>query len=122
NVTDDIYNYVTGWSSTRSNYDDISIRLPTDHEFFKSDMHAWKLVNDELVFDEDKQQQLVNEREKEESKPNELDISKQKKEIQEKKKKKTKQNEIDILKQENEKLAMALMDLAEITLNIGGED
>src|SRR5699024_11868545 len=99
-VTDDIYNYVTGWSSTRSNYDDISIRLPTDHEFFKSDMHAWKLVNDELVFDEDKQQQLVNEREKEESKPNELDI----------------------LKQENEKLAMALMDLAEITLNIGGED
>ena len=92
--------YVDGWGSTRSNENEIEIKLDKEHDFFKSDMHAWQYLDNELVFDEDKQQQLVDERKQEDSTPSELEQ----------------------VKQENDRLAMALMDLAEKTLSAGGDE
>lgn len=84
--------YVDGWGSTRSTENDIELDLDDNHEFFKTDHQCWKYVDDELVFDEERQQQLIEEYEREKNKPSETDI-----------------------------LAMAVMDLAELVLNGGGK-
>ena len=84
--------YVNGWGSTRSTENDIELDLDDNHEFFKTDHQCWKYVDDELVFDEERQQKLIEEYEREKNKPSETDI-----------------------------LAMAVMDLAELVLNGGGK-
>ena len=70
----DEQNYVTGWGSSRSTENDIEIDISSDHEFFKTDFSCWKYENGELVFDEEKQQQLIEEYEREQNKPSELDM------------------------------------------------
>lgn len=62
-------NYVDGWGSTRSNEDEIELQLDKEHEFFDSDFSCWKYENDELIFDEEKRDRLIVEREAEENKP-----------------------------------------------------
>ena len=96
-ITVDKHNYVDGWGSTQSNNDDIKLILDKEHEFFHSDFNCWKYKNDELVFDEEKRDRLIAEREQEVNEPSEMDL----------------------LRQENETLALAMMDLAEIILNGG---
>lgn len=91
-LTVDEDGYVNGWGSTRSTENDIELDLDNNHEFFKTDHQCWKYVDDELVFDEERQQQLIEEYEREKNKPSETDI-----------------------------LAMAVMDLAELVLNGGGK-
>lgn len=66
--------YVNGWGSTRSSDNDIEIELDDNHEFFKTDYQCWKYVDGELVFDEEKQKQLIEEYEREKNKPSELDM------------------------------------------------
>ena len=91
-------NYLTGWSSTRSSDDDIEINVYRNHEALQNP-EVFKYVDGELIKDEERQQELIEEREENENKPSELEQ----------------------LRKENDELAMALMDLAEITLNIGGD-
>lgn len=66
--------YVDGWVSTRSSDNDIEIELDDNHEFFKTDIHCWKYEDGELVFDEERQQKLIEEYEREKNKPSELDM------------------------------------------------
>ena len=66
--------YVNGWGSTRSTENDIELDLDDNHEFFKTDFQCWKYVDGELVFDEEKQQQLIEEYEREQNKPSETDM------------------------------------------------
>lgn len=73
NLTDD--DYVDGWGSNRSNESEIEINLDEEHDFFNSDIHCWKYEDDELVFDEEKKQKLVKEREMEEFKPLKSEIN-----------------------------------------------
>ena len=61
------------FGSTRSTENDIELELEEDHEFFKSDYQCWKYENGELVFDEEKQQQLIEAYEREQNKPTELE-------------------------------------------------
>ena len=61
--------YVNGWGSTRSTENDIELELDENHEFFKTDYQCWKYVDGELVFDEEKQKQLIEEYEREQNKP-----------------------------------------------------
>lgn len=68
-ITLDENGYVDGWGSTRSSENDIEIELDDDHEFFKTDFSCWKYENSELVFDEEKQKQLIEEYEREQNKP-----------------------------------------------------
>lgn len=63
--------YVDGWGSTRSSENDIEIELDDNHEFFKTDFACWKYEDDELVFDEEKQKQLIGEYEREKNRPSE---------------------------------------------------
>ena len=63
--------YVNGWGSARSSDSDIEIELDDNHEFFKTDFSCWKYVDGELVFDEEKQKQLIEEYEREQKKPSE---------------------------------------------------
>lgn len=69
-----------------------SIEIRGDHDIFTSDSSCWKYENGKLVFDEERQQQLIEEYEREKNKPSETDV-----------------------------LAMAVMDLAELVLNGGGK-
>lgn len=69
-ITLDENSYVDGWGSTRSSENDIEIELDDNHEFFKTDSACWKYENGELVFDEEKQKQLIEEYEREQNKPN----------------------------------------------------
>jgi len=63
-----------GWSSTPSFAEgEIELELDKEHEFFKSDYQCWKYENGELVFDEEKRQRLIEEYEREQNKPSELD-------------------------------------------------
>ena len=66
--------YVDGWGSTRSSDNDIEIELDDNHEFFKTDFACWKYEDGELVFDEERQQKLIEEYEREKNKPSELDM------------------------------------------------
>ena len=66
--------YIDGWGSTRSSDNDIEIELDDNHEFFKTDFSCWKYENGELVFDEEKQKQLIKEYEREQNKPSESDM------------------------------------------------
>lgn len=63
--------YVNGWGSTGLSDNDIKIELDDNHEFFKTDFACWKYENGELVFDEEKQHQLIEEYEREQNKPSE---------------------------------------------------
>ena len=65
--------YVNGWGSTRSSVNDIEVELDDNHEFFDTDFACWKYENSELVFDEEKQQKLIEEFEREQNKPTELE-------------------------------------------------
>lgn len=65
--------YLTGWGSTRSTEKDIELDLADNHEFFKTDHQCWKYENGELVFDEEKRQRLIEEYEREQNKPTELE-------------------------------------------------
>ena len=55
--------------STRSTENDIELELDNDHEFFKTDYQCWKYVDGELVFDEEKQRQLIEAYKREQNKP-----------------------------------------------------
>ena len=68
-ITLDENGYVDGWGSTRSSDNDIEIELDDNHEFFKTDFACWKYEDGELVFDEEKQKQLIEEYEREQNKP-----------------------------------------------------
>ena len=70
-ITLDEKSYVNGWGSTRSSDNDIEIELDDNHEFFKTDFACWKYENNELVFDEEKQKQLIEEYEREKNRPSE---------------------------------------------------
>lgn len=71
-ITLDENGYVDGWGSTSSHVDnEIEIDLDENHEFFKTDSACWKYENGELVFDEEKQKQLIKEYEREQNKPSE---------------------------------------------------
>lgn len=98
-ISVDSDNYLTGWSSTRSSDGDIEINVYRNHEALQNP-EIFKYVDGELIKDEERQRELIVEREENENKPSELEQ----------------------LRKENDELALALMDLAEITLNIGGED
>lgn len=65
--------YVDGWGSARSSDSDIEIELDDNHDFFKTDFSCWKYENGELVFDEERRQQLIEEYEREQNKPTELE-------------------------------------------------
>lgn len=65
--------YIDGWGTTKSTDDDVQIELDENHEFFKKDIHCWKYEDGELVFDEERQQKLIEEYEREQNKPSELD-------------------------------------------------
>lgn len=85
--------YLNGWGSTPSYVEgEIELDIEDDHDFFTSDSSCWKYENGKLVFDEERQQQLIEEYEREKNKPSETDV-----------------------------LAMAVMDLAELVLNGGGK-
>lgn len=62
--------YVISWGSDGG---DVSIELEEDHDFFTTDVRAWKYVDGDLVFDEEKQQQIAGEYEREQSKPTEIE-------------------------------------------------
>lgn len=66
NVNDN--GYLDGWGSTRSTDDEIELDLPKGHDFFNSDHQAWKYENEELIFDEERKQQLIDEYEYEQNK------------------------------------------------------
>ena len=63
--------YVDGWGNSRSSDNDIEIELDDNHEFFKTDFACWKYEDGELVFDEERQQKLIEEYEREQNKPTE---------------------------------------------------
>lgn len=63
--------YVDGWGSTRSSDNDIEIELDDNHDFFKTDFACWKYEDGELVFDEEKQKQLIEEYERGQNRPSE---------------------------------------------------
>lgn len=85
--------YLNGWGSTPSYVEgEIELDIEDDHDIFTSDSSCWKYENGKLVFDEERQQQLIEEYEREKNKPSETDV-----------------------------LAMAVMDLAELVLNGGGK-
>lgn len=83
--------YLNGWSSSRSNEREIELEVEEDHEVLRNS-RIFKYVDGELIKDEERQQQLIGQYEKELNKQTETD-----------------------------KIAMALMDLAEILLNGGDE-
>ena len=71
-ITLDENGYVDGWGSTSSHVDnEIEIDLDENHEFFKTDFSCWKYENNELVFDEEKQKQLIEEYDRERNRPSE---------------------------------------------------
>jgi len=70
-LTLDENGYVDGWGSTRSSDNDIEIELDDDHEFFKTDFSCWEYEDGELVFDEERQQKLIEEYERERNRPSE---------------------------------------------------
>ena len=65
-------NYLTGWSSTRSSDDDIEINVYRNHEALQNP-EVFKYVDGELIKDEERQQELIEEREENENKPNEVE-------------------------------------------------
>src|SRR5699024_12826066 len=71
-ISVDSDNYLTGWSSTRSNDDDIEINVYRNHEALQNP-EVFKYVDGELIKDEERQQELIAEREENESKPSELE-------------------------------------------------
>ena len=74
-ITLDKNGYVDGWGSTSSHVDDeVEIELDDTHKFFKTDSACWKYENGELVFDEERQQKLIEEYEREQGRPSELDM------------------------------------------------
>src|SRR5699024_1305072 len=69
-ISVDSDNYLTGWSSTRSNDDDKEINVYRNHEALQNP-EVFKYVDGELIKDEERQQELIAEREENESKPSE---------------------------------------------------
>ncbi|MFA8439291.1 hypothetical protein [Pueribacillus sp. YX66] len=85
--------YLDGWGSTPSYAEgEIELDIEDDHDIFTSDSSCWKYENGKLVFDEERQQQLIEEYEREKNKPTDI-----------------------------ERLEMALMELAMYTINGGKE-
>jgi len=58
-------NYVTGHGTDDG---DVKIDIDKEHEFFKTDIHAWQYVDGELIFDEERNKKITQEREIEEQK------------------------------------------------------
>lgn len=82
--------YLTGWSSTPSNVDnEFSLEVEEGHEVL-SNPFVFKYENGQLVKDEQKQQELINEM--------------------------NKPSEIEQLRQENQMLAMAVMELGKLIM------
>lgn len=65
-------NYLTGWSSARSSDEDIEINVYRNHEALQNP-EVFKYVDGELIKDEERQQELIAEREENESKPSEVE-------------------------------------------------
>ena len=70
-ISVDANNYLTGWSSTRSNVDDIEVNISRNHEAL-SNPEIFKYIDGELVKDEVKQQELIDERIQAENKPDKV--------------------------------------------------
>lgn len=60
--------YVDFWGTTRSSDNDVKVNLDKNHDFFNTDCHAWKYIDGELIFDEEKEQELIVQHEKEQNK------------------------------------------------------
>ena len=71
-ISVDSDNYLTGWSSTRSSDEDIEINVYRNHEALQNP-EVFKYVDGELIKDEERQQELIAEREENESKPSEVE-------------------------------------------------
>src|SRR5690606_27664856 len=74
-----------------------SVEVEEDHEVFNSDAEIFRYVDGQLIKDEDRHRQLIEEHENHINKP----------------------SEIELLRRENEMLAFALMELSTIILNGG---
>ncbi|MDY0396763.1 hypothetical protein RWE15_23805 [Virgibacillus halophilus] len=59
--------YVDGWGSTRSKDDEVELEIDMGHDFFESDSHAWKYVEGNLIFDEERNKELLEENDKKEA-------------------------------------------------------
>ena len=69
-LTLDENGYVDGWGSTSSHVDnEVEIELDDTHKFFKTDFACWKYEDGKLVFDEERQQKLIEEYEREQNRP-----------------------------------------------------
>lgn len=64
--------YMSGWSSTRSHDNDISIEVDRDHEALQNPF-IFKYENGELIKDEEHQQQLIDEEKERENQPTKID-------------------------------------------------
>lgn len=60
--------FLDGWGSTRSNENEIELRVNEDHELFDSDPAIFKYADGELIKDEEKRRQLKEKYEQEQSK------------------------------------------------------
>lgn len=67
-ITLDDDGFVDGWGTTLSSDEAIKIEIDKNHDFFSSDQHAYKYVDEKLVKDAEKQQKLEQERLQEENK------------------------------------------------------
>ena len=66
--------YLNGWGSTPSYVEgENELDIEDDHDIFTSDSSCWKYENGKLVFDEERQQQLIEEYEREKNKPTETE-------------------------------------------------
>src|SRR5699024_12644873 len=94
NLDDD--NYLTGWGSTQSNG---NIKIYISDEEVLSNPEIFKYEDGELIKDEEKQKELIKEREEEENAPSKID---------------------ELIESDNTN-ALATMDLSERELKIGRE-
>lgn len=65
--------YLSFWSSTRSNENDIQLDVPRKHEALYNP-EIFKYENGELIKDEERQQQLIDEAREKENQPSSLEI------------------------------------------------
>lgn len=65
-------NYVTGHGTDDG---DVKIDIDKEHEFFKTDIHAWKFIDGKLTFDKKRDSEIKKEQEREQNKPSKEDMN-----------------------------------------------
>ncbi len=65
--------FLNGWGSIRSNENEISLEVDKDHEVL-TNPEIFKYVDGELIKDEERQQQLIDQRIREENKLSDVDM------------------------------------------------